>query len=49
VATGTLKGACDKHDAAFYPRFKTWADDYFIIKHRQNERRGIGTLAAPRP
>jgi coproporphyrinogen III oxidase len=33
---------CDKHDEAFYPRFKEWADEYFIIKHRMNERRGIG-------
>ena len=39
---GTLKEVCDKHDEAFYPRFKEWADDYFIIKHRMNERRGIG-------
>ena len=29
---GTLKSTCDKHDAEFYPRFKQWADDYFIIK-----------------
>ena len=33
---------CDKHDEAFYPRFKEWADEYFIIKHRMSERRGIG-------
>ena len=39
---GTLKDVCDKHDEEFYPRFKEWADDYFIIKHRMNERRGIG-------
>ena len=39
---GTLKEVCDKHDEEFYPRFKEWADDYFIIKHRMNERRGIG-------
>lgn len=34
---------CDKHDPAFYPRFKTWADDYFFIKHR-GERRGLGGI-----
>ena len=39
---GTLKDVCDKHDEAFYPKFKEWADEYFIIKHRMNERRGIG-------
>ena len=37
----TLKDVCDKHDEAFYPRFKQWADDYFMIKHR-GERRGVG-------
>ncbi|CAN4125236.1 unnamed protein product [Withania somnifera] len=26
------KGACDKFDASFYPRFKKWCDDYFYIK-----------------
>ena len=36
-----LKASCDKHDPAFYPEFKKWADDYFFIRHRQ-ETRGIG-------
>ena len=40
---GTLKAACDAHDAAFYPRFKQWCDDYFLIAHR-GERRGIGGI-----
>ncbi|XP_060203639.1 oxygen-dependent coproporphyrinogen-III oxidase, chloroplastic-like isoform X2 [Lycium barbarum] len=37
------KGACDKFDASFYPRFKKWCDDYFYIKHR-GERRGLGGI-----
>ncbi|MGZ3999097.1 MAG: oxygen-dependent coproporphyrinogen oxidase [Mucilaginibacter sp.] len=39
----TLKSACDSYDLDFYNRFKTWADDYFFIKHR-NETRGIGGI-----
>jgi len=38
-----LKNACDKHHPAFYPKFKTWADDYFYIPHR-DETRGIGGI-----
>lgn len=37
------KAACDATDASYYPRFKTWADDYFLIKHR-GERRGVGGI-----
>ncbi len=40
---GTLKTTCDKHDPKFYPDFKKWCDDYFLIKHR-NERRGLGGI-----
>lgn len=36
-----LKKVCDKHSDTFYQEFKTWADNYFFIKHR-NETRGIG-------
>ena len=39
----TLKMVCDKHHESFYPKFKTWADDYFFIQHR-NETRGIGGI-----
>jgi len=38
-----LKEACDKHDPAYYPRFKTWADEYFMIKHWK-EPRGVGGI-----
>lgn len=39
----TLKDCCDRHDPGFYPKFKKWCDDYFLIKHR-GERRGIGGI-----
>jgi coproporphyrinogen III oxidase len=38
-----LKTVCDKHHIAYYPKYKTWADDYFFINHR-NETRGIGGI-----
>lgn len=38
-----LKKVCDKHHSAYYPKFKTWADDYFYIAHRK-ETRGIGGI-----
>ena len=38
-----LKTVCDQHDPTYYPTFKTWADDYFYIRHRQ-ETRGIGGI-----
>lgn len=38
-----LKTVCDKHNPAYYPEFKTWADDYFYITHRK-ETRGIGGI-----
>ena len=37
------KSACDKHNSAFYPKFKKTCDDYFWNTHR-NEARGIGGL-----
>ncbi len=38
-----LKEICDEFDSSFYPKFKSWADDYFYIPHR-NETRGIGGI-----
>lgn len=37
------KQACDRHDPAYYPKFKAWADRYFHIPHRQ-ETRGLGGI-----
>jgi coproporphyrinogen III oxidase len=39
----SLKAVCDQFNKDFYRRFKTWADDYFFIKHR-DETRGIGGI-----
>jgi coproporphyrinogen III oxidase len=38
-----LKDACDAHDPGYYPRFKEWADEYFMIRH-WNEPRGAGGI-----
>jgi len=39
-----MRAACDAHAAvAPYDKFKTWCDDYFFLKHR-NEMRGIGGI-----
>ena len=40
----TYKNVCDKFDPAFYTTFKKVCDDYFVNKHRNNERRGIGGI-----
>jgi coproporphyrinogen III oxidase len=40
---GTYKAVCDRHDPAYYPRFKKWCDEYFLIGHR-GETRGLGGI-----
>ena len=38
-----LKAVCDKHAAADYGKYKNWCEEYFFLKHR-NEQRGIGGI-----
>ncbi len=39
----TYKAICDRFNPHYYPVFKSWCDEYFYLKHRQ-EARGIGGL-----
>ncbi|WP_259014039.1 oxygen-dependent coproporphyrinogen oxidase [Emticicia fluvialis] len=38
-----MKAACDKHNPAYYTKYKEWADNYFYLPHR-NETRGVGGI-----
>ena len=40
---GAARRACDAHEPGYYPRFKAWADEYFMIRHR-GEARGVGGI-----
>jgi coproporphyrinogen III oxidase len=38
-----FQSACDRHDPAYYPKYRDWCDRYFFLPHR-NEPRGLGGI-----
>jgi coproporphyrinogen III oxidase len=38
-----FKACCDRHDDSYYPKFKSWCDEYFYLPHRE-EARGVGGI-----
>ncbi|HPF50662.1 MAG TPA: oxygen-dependent coproporphyrinogen oxidase [Draconibacterium sp.] len=38
-----LKEICDRFHPDFYPEYKSWADEYYFLPHR-NETRGVGGI-----
>ena len=40
----TLADLCATFHPSFHARFKPWCDDYFVNRHRANERRGVGGI-----
>ncbi len=38
-----MQRACDAHDSTYYPKFKAWADEYFVLPHR-GVARGVGGI-----
>jgi coproporphyrinogen III oxidase len=37
-ARQAMRSACDAHDAGYYSKFKTWADEYFVLPHHGQAR-----------
>lgn len=38
-----FKKCCGRHDPDYYPKFKAWCDEYFMIRHR-GKSRGVGGI-----